>query len=121
MKSINRLFFNFKTAYFFTFVSGIWMTMAVNLFTTLVLTKDLPVCNCRLYQIIFLFFIGALGAFGISALLEVARSEWESDDKNPDEQIIYKNYIHRGNRSILHWILFAICVLSPIAGLIILL
>jgi hypothetical protein len=83
MRQIERIYltylFTFKKAYFYAFIAGIMVSLAVNLFTTALLTKDLSIAVWRVHGMAISLFISSLGAFGISALLETSRSDWERD------------------------------------------
>ncbi len=80
--------FTFKAAYAYAFIAGILVSLAVNLFTTALLTKDLPISEWRVYGMAFSFFISSIGAFGISAFLEASRSNWEKDGAESDSGVI---------------------------------
>lgn len=80
--------FTFKAAYFYTFIAGILVSLAVNLFTTALLTKDLPIAEWRVHGMALSFFISSIGAFGVSAFLEASRSNWERDGAQSDPRVI---------------------------------
>lgn len=90
--------FTFKAAYVYAFIAGILISLAVNLFTTALLTKDLPIAEWRVHGMALSFFISSIGVFGISALLEASRSGWEKDGAQSDPRIIeiyaVKNHLH---------------------------
>jgi hypothetical protein len=121
MKKINSFLFNFKTAYIYTFIAGIWVSLSASLFATVVLSTALPTCTCKLYSIIILLFLGSIGAFGISAVLEAARSEWELTGFNPDPNLIRDSYIGSRIRIKFLWSFFIVCVITPIIAFILLL
>ena len=80
--------FTFKAAYFYAFIAGILVSLAVNLFTTALLTKDLPIAEWRVHGMALSFFISSIGAFGVSAFLEASRSNWERDGTQSDPRVI---------------------------------
>jgi len=95
MKQINKYsflyyLFTFKLAYSYAFIAGILVALAVNLFTTVLVTKDLLIADWRVHGMVLSFFISSIGAFGISALLEASRSDWERDGAQSDPGIIGK-------------------------------
>jgi hypothetical protein len=81
--------FVFRAAYIYAFIAGIFVSLAVNLFTTALLTNDLSIAVWRVYGMAFSFFVSSIGAFGVSALLEVSRSDWEKDGAQSGLQEIY--------------------------------
>lgn len=121
MKPLTGGLFNFKTTYFHAFVAGIWVSLAANLFTTAVLSQTLPMSTCKLYGIVVLLFVGSIGAFGVSGVLELARCDWESKGSPKDPTVMRQDYIERGGRANLLWFLFSLSVLSPMVALILLL
>ncbi|MBI2472579.1 MAG: hypothetical protein HYV59_15300 [Planctomycetes bacterium] len=98
MKQITRYsylsyLFAFKAAYYYTFFAGILVSVAVNLFTTALLTQreSLPIAEWRVHVIALSFLISSMGAFGVSVFLEASRSDWERDGAQSDSRII-ENY-----------------------------
>ena len=87
-KRIKRLLFNFDTAYFYTFIAGILVSLSVNIFTTALLTENLPISVYKIRWLALTLFVSAIGAFGVSALLENARGEWESAGSPHDPEVI---------------------------------
>ncbi|MEK7399957.1 MAG: hypothetical protein AAB116_23690 [Candidatus Poribacteria bacterium] len=112
MKQIKRFLFNFNRAYFYTFFVGILVSLAANLFTTALLTEKLPISFCRVYGISLSLFLSAIGAFGISALLENARSDWESSGTPRDPEVIRKDYVEKQIKWM--WFFFLIIVVGII-------
>ena len=98
MKRAERFLFNFSIAYFYTFIAGILVSLAVNLFTTALLTESLPVSVYRVYGIASSLFMSSIAAFGISVLLSKARSEWEAAGSPQDPKVIRGLYIESGKR-----------------------
>lgn len=80
--------FTFKAAYAYTFIAGILVSLAVNLFTTALLTKDLPIAEWRVHGMALSFLISSIGAFGVSAFLEASRSDWEKCGAESDSRMI---------------------------------
>jgi hypothetical protein len=111
MKRIKRLLFNFNSSYFYTFVAGILVSLAVNLFTTALLSKDLTVSIYRVHGIALSLLLSSIGAFGVSALLENARGKWESDGLLRDLEVI-RAYIEKRIRWI--WFFFTIIIIGII-------
>ena len=108
-KQAERLLFNFNIAYFYTFIAGILVSLAVNLFTVALLTESLPVGVYRIYGIALSLTISSIGAFGVSALLEGARREWAAAGKPQDQIVIRRDYFVRME---LMWLLFAIILVG---------
>ena len=114
MKRAERLLFNFNSAYFYTFIAGILVSLAVSLFTVALLTESLPVGVCRIYGIASSLLISSIGAFCLSALLKWARSEWKAAGEPQDPTVIRRDYIGGGRmRMKLMWFLFAIILIGP--------
>src|SRR3989338_5873071 len=80
--------FAFKAVYLYAFIAGIMVSLAVNLFTTALLTKDLPITEWRVHGMALSFFISSIGAFGVSAFLEASRSDWERDGAQSEPRVI---------------------------------
>lgn len=85
---MKRFLFNFNMAYLYTFIAGILVSLAANLFTTTFLAESLPVNVYRIYGIVLSLFISSVSAFGISALLENARRDWELGGFQQDSGVI---------------------------------
>jgi hypothetical protein len=116
MKRAKRFLFNFSIAYFYTFIAGILVSLAVNLFTTALLTESLPVSIYRVYGMALSLFISSIGAFGVSALLEGARSEWESA-RSPRDPEVMRDFIEKRKRIRLMCFFFAIIFVGPILSI----
>ena len=116
MKRAKRFLFNFSIAYFYTFIAGILVSLAVNLFTTALLTESLPVSIYRVYGMALSLFISSIGAFGVSALLEGARSEWESAGSPRDPEVM-RDFIEKRKRIRLMCFFFAIIFVGPILSI----
>jgi hypothetical protein len=113
MKRAEPFLFNFSIAYFYTFIAGILVSLAVNLFTVALLTESLPVGVYRIYGIALSLTISSIGAFCLSALLEGARREWTAAGKPQDPTVIRRDYIGSGRmRMKLMWSLFAIILVG---------
>ena len=106
VKRVMYFLFNFNMAYFYTFIAGVLVSFAVNLFTTVLLTEDLPVSSYRVYRATLFLFISSIGAFVVSAVLEGARSEWESVG-SPMDQNMKSNLIMQKRRIYLLLFFFA--------------
>lgn len=112
-KQAERLLFNFNIAYFYTFIAGILVSLAVNLFTVALLTESLPVGVYRIYGIALSLAISSIGAFCLSALLEGAQREWAAAGKPQDPTVIRRDFIGGGRmRMKLMWLLFAIILVG---------
>lgn len=98
------------STYIFTFIAGILVSFATNLFTTALLSKDLTIDTNRVYGIAFSLLISSIGAFGVSLLLETARGKWELGGAEMDSGVI-RGYIEKYMR----WIL--LCFIIFIIGL----
>ena len=98
MKRTEPFLFEFSRAYFYSFIAGIFVSLAVNLSTVAFLTENLPVGVYRICGIALSLLISSIGAFCLSALLEDARSEWEASGSPPDPNVIRRNYIESGKR-----------------------
>lgn len=104
---MKRLLFS---AYIFAFIAGILVSLATNLFTTAMLSKELTINIYRVYGIALALLISSIGAFGVSAFLETARSRWELGG-SPMSSGVISGYISRYIR----WILF--CLIIFLLGL----
>lgn len=113
MESIKRFLFNFNRGYFYVFIAGILVSFTVSLFTTALLTTSLPVSSYRVYGMAFSFFVSSIGAFGVSAILEHARSEWETAGSPHDSKMMRK-YIEKEKRILVMWFFFAIIFVGPV-------
>lgn len=91
---MKRFLFNFTSAYIYTFIAGILVSLAANLFTTAFLSKDLTIDIHRVYGIALSLFISSVGSFGVSVLLEIARSKWEMGGFQRDPLVI-RDYIDK--------------------------
>ena len=116
MKRAERFLFNFRIAYAYTFIAGILVSLAVNLFTTAFLTESLPVSVYRVCGIAFSLSMSSIGAFGVSTLLEGARSEWESAGSPHDPEVM-RDFIEKRKRIRLMWFFFAIIFVGPILSM----
>jgi zinc transporter ZupT len=106
--------FNFNMAYLYSFIAGILVSLAANIFTTALLTKDLPLKTLNIYLITLTLFVSSCGAFGVSTLLEIARREWESEGGTPDPVAIKQLYREKGKRKVLLRLYFLIIFLGPL-------
>jgi len=111
MKRIERLLFNFNMAYYYTFVSGIFISLAVNLFTDAFLAQSLPVSVNAVHRMGLFLFLSSIGAFGVSAVLEGARGEWEAIGSPRDPEVM-RDYIERNRRPCWMWFFFALIVVG---------
>lgn len=109
--------FDFNRAYIYVFISGILVSLAANLFTTVFLTNEVPVSRDKVYEAALSLFISSIGAFGVSALLETAKSEWQSAGSPRDAVMIREDYIERGKRKKRLWFHFAIIFFGPIVSI----
>ena len=116
MNQITRFLFNFNMAYLYTFIAGILVSLAVNIFTTTILTGSLPISVYIAYGMALSLFIASIGAFGVSALLEKSRSEWESADTPRDPEVI-RDFIETGKRMCWIWFFFAVIFIAPIISI----
>lgn len=116
MESIKRFLFNFNRAYFYVFIAGILVSFAVNLFTTALLTVSLPVSIYTVYGMAFSFFVSSIGAFGVSAILEYARTEWETAG-SPHDSRMRRKYIEKEKRMRMMWFFFAIIFVGPVLSI----
>jgi hypothetical protein len=98
MKRTERFLFKFSIAYFYTFIAGILVSLAVNLFITALLTESLPVGVYRVCGIALSLLLSSIGAFCLSVLLEEARSEWKASGSPLDSNVIRRNYLESGKR-----------------------
>jgi magnesium-transporting ATPase (P-type) len=110
-KRIKRLLFNFDIAYFYTFIAGILVSLSVNIFTTALLTENLPISVYEIRWLALTFFVSAISAFGVSALLENARGEWESAGSPYDPEVI-RGFIENEKRLRLMMFFFLIILIS---------
>ena len=115
-KRAERLLFNFNTAYFYTFIAGILVSLAVNIFTTTILTGSLPISVYITYGMALSLFIASIGAFGVSVLLGKSRSEWESAHTPRDPEVI-RDFIETGKRMCWIWFFFAVIFIAPIISI----
>ncbi|AMM40468.1 membrane protein [Candidatus Desulfofervidus auxilii] len=104
-KAMKRFLFNFNIAYLYAFIAGILVSLAINLFTSALLTTSLPMSIHRVYGIALSLFISSIGAFGVSALLENARGEWESAG-SPYK--LKRDFIER--RKYIVWMYFSLAI-----------
>lgn len=118
MKRIERFLFNFNSAYFYTFVAGILVSLAANLFTTALLTEDPKICVHIVDASAFTLLVSSIGAFGVSALLENARSEWECSNRQSDPEV-KRDFIDK--RIPLIWVSFAVIFIGLIVSIFLLL
>ena len=109
MKRAEPFLFNFNRAYFYSFIAGILVSLAVNLFTVALLTESLPVGVYKICGIALSLLISSIGAFSLSALLAEARSEWKAAGKPHDSTVIRLDYIVRMK---LMWLLFAVILVG---------
>jgi hypothetical protein len=102
--------FAFRASYIYAFIAGIFVSLAVNLFTTALLTNELSIAVWRVYGMAFSFLISSIGSFGVSAFLEISRSDWERDGAQSTSRIeeIYAVEKHR------NWKI--LCLLFSIIG-----
>ena len=98
MRRAEQFLFNFSIAYVYTFIAGILVSLAVNLFTTALLTESLTVSVYRVSGIALSLFMSSTAAFWISVLLGKARSEWEAAGSPQDPKVIRDLYIGSGKR-----------------------
>lgn len=112
MKRLKRILFNFNMAYFYAFIAGVLVSLAVNLFTTALLTETLPVSIHRVHGMALSLLISAIGAFGVSTLLESARGEWESAG-SPRDPAVVRDFIEKRKRIGLIWFSFAVILVGP--------
>jgi len=103
MKRAERFLFNFSIAYFYTFIAGILVSLAVNVY--------------RVYGIALSLFMSSIAAFGISVLLGKARSEWEAAGLPQDLTVIRRDYIESGKRIKLMRLSFAIIFAGTILSI----
>ncbi len=105
---MKRFLFNFNMAYVYTFIAGISVSLAVNLFTSALLTPSLI---HRVYGMALSLIISSIGAFGVSALLENARGEWESAG-SPHK--LKRDFIERRKYMVLMYFFLAIFLAGAI-------
>lgn len=91
---MKRLLLNFKSAYIYTFIAGILISLAANLSTTAFLSDELTKDKNSVYGLAFSLFISSFGIFWLSMLLEIARSEWEQGGFQRDPLVI-RDYIDK--------------------------
>jgi len=120
MKRIKRFLFNFNIAYVYAFIAGIFVSLAANLFTTALVSESLSVPAYRIYGMTLFFFISSIGAFGVSALLEDARSKWESSG-TPRDPVVIRDFIETKKRMSWMWFFFAIIFVGLIFSIFLLL
>lgn len=112
---MKRLLFNFTSAYIYTFVAGILVSLAANLFTTALLSKDITIDIHRVYGIALSLFISSMGSFGVSVLLEIARSKWEMGGFQRDPLVIRDYIDNRMEYVLLCFIIFLIGLVASIS------
>jgi len=110
---MKRFLFNFNIAYLYAFIAGILVSLAINLFTSALLTTSLPMSIHRVYGIALCLFISSIGAFGVSALLENARDEWESAG-SPHK--LKRDFIERRKYMVLMYFFLAIFLAGAITS-----
>ncbi|MCD4783161.1 MAG: hypothetical protein K8T10_04935 [Candidatus Eremiobacteraeota bacterium] len=115
-KRIRQLLFNFNIAYFYTFIAGIFVSLSVNIFTTALLTENLPISVYEIHWLALTLFVSAISAFGISALLENARGEWESAGSPYDPEVI-RGFIEDEKRLHLMKFFFWIILISLVVSI----
>jgi hypothetical protein len=114
MKHVNQLLFNFSSAYCYTFIAGILVSLAANIFVGALLSAQLPLSRLHIYLMTLALFISSLGAFMTGTLLETARREWEAGGSPKDPVAIRRNYIEKGNRGTLLWRGFLVQFVGPL-------
>lgn len=70
--------FSIHTGYLYSFIAGVFISIAINLFTNAILADKLSVSLNRLYGMSFFLLLSSVGAFGISTILERVRGIWEA-------------------------------------------
>lgn len=108
---MKRFLFNFTSAYIYTFIAGILISLATNLFAAALLSESLSIKIYRVYGMALSLFISSVVAFLISVLLENARSKWEQGGFQRDPLVI-RDYIEKR----MEWLL--VCFIIFIAGFI---
>lgn len=111
-KDIEKLLFNFKIAYIYSFIAGILVAVSINLFTSALL-MELSSFRVKLMWLAFFILISSFTAFSISIILELARNEWQSAGSPNDEIVIREDFIEKGKRKKLLWIFLALIFLIP--------
>ena len=117
LKKVEHSLFNFKMAYFYTFISGIFAALSINIFTTALFSENSSISVNLAHILALLALLSSISAFMISVLLEIARDEWQSDGTPNDKIIIRQDYIEKGIRKISLWffiILFILLLISYI-------
>ncbi len=117
-KDIEKLLFNFKIAYIYSFIAGILVAVSINLFTS-VLLMELSSFRVKLMWLALFILISSFTAFSISIILEFARNEWQSAGSPNDEIVIREDFIEKGKRKKFLWICLVLTFLIPSSYLII--
>lgn len=86
LRKINRLLFNYYASYIYSFIAGILVSISINLLTSLPFSVSSKLNLNQVYFISFSLLLSAIGTFGISANLEIARKEWERGGATLDEE-----------------------------------
>ena len=115
LKKVEEFLFNFKIAYFYTFISGIFAAVSINIFTVPVFNENLPVSVNLVYIVALFPFFCSISAFMISFLLEIARDELQSAVTQNDKIVIRQDYIEKGMRRKLLWFFFILLILLLIS------
>ncbi|MBF0555180.1 MAG: hypothetical protein HQK96_11605 [Nitrospirae bacterium] len=81
---------SFQNANFFTLLSGICISLAVNFFTTAFTTYKFtePMTKSKVYLMAGCFLISAIGAFGLSTFIEDSRLTWQSTGKQSNKAVV---------------------------------
>ncbi len=110
---LHRLF-AFEAAYFYAFIAGIIVSLAVNILTTALLTEKLPIEMWRVYGMAFALLLSSIGAFGVSAVLEISRSDWERDGAQSNQRIKEKYAVekHLGWKVLFLWL----CIIGSVSS-----
>lgn len=77
--------------------------------------ENTPVYVYNVYGMILSLSISSASAFGVSVILQIARSEWESAGSPKDTVMQREDYIGKGNRMTLLWASFAIFIICFIS------
>ena len=109
--SIIKLLFNFNTSYIYVFISGIFLSISVNVITSILIEGSLKINTYMLYWLALALVISSIGSFGISILLEKARDEWESEGSPRDPEVI-RGHIEEEKRFHLMKLTFLIILIS---------
>ncbi|TFH40873.1 MAG: hypothetical protein E4G94_08845 [ANME-2 cluster archaeon] len=119
LKKIEESLFNFKMAYFYTFISGIFAALSINIFTIPLFNENISVSVDLVYTVASLALLSSISAFMISVRLEIARDEWQSDGTPNDKIVIRQDYIEKGMRKISLWFFFILFILLLISFILI--